>query len=46
MDIQGLVYLLNLAGNALSQANERIEQLTREVEGLRAKEDAPSAAQQ
>lgn len=35
MNIDGLVYLLNQAGEALLQANQRIAELTAENEALR-----------
>ena len=35
MNIDGLVYLLNQAGEALAQANQRIAELTAENEELR-----------
>lgn len=33
--MEGLVYLLNQAGIALAEANQRIAQLTQEIETLR-----------
>ena len=36
MDIGGLIYMLNQAGNALAQANGRIAQLASENQALRA----------
>jgi hypothetical protein len=35
-DISGIVYLLNQAGNALAQSNQRIAQLSEENAALRA----------
>lgn len=35
MDIAGLIYLLNQAGVALSEANQTIARLSKEIDALR-----------
>lgn len=43
MNIDGLIYLLNLSGQALAQANARVEELTTELADLKTASEATPA---